>query len=60
MTVTNPLPDAPRFLVDYFIGDTVRVQVKRGAFVQSTSPRVMAVVMDITQEGAENVALTLS
>ena len=60
ITITEPLPDAPRFLVDYFIGDTVRVQIRRGSLVYSGSPRVMGVTVDINQEGYERASVTFA
>ena len=60
ISISEPLPGAPRFLVDYFIGDTIRVQVVRGAFTYTGSPRVYDVSMDIDQEGYEKVSMVLS
>lgn len=60
VTISDPLPGAPRAIVDYNIGDTVRVQIKRGALAYSGSPRVMAFSMDLDAEGFEKVSVTFA
>lgn len=61
VTITQPLPDAPRAFVDYDAGDTIRVNIKRGAMTLTNAAlRVHGFDLAIDQEGAENVTLTLA
>lgn len=57
--ITDPLPNGPRFQVDYFLGDTVRAACRVGSmrFADQTL-RVHGVDVRVDQNGRESVNVT--
>ncbi len=60
VTVGSPLPGIPRAFEHYDLGDTIRVNVRKGAFVVNSAPRVHAFDLTIDQEGREMPTLTFA
>lgn len=51
VTIADPLPDAPQPFVDYDIGDTVYVDVRRGALSYTGALRVMSYTLTVGPNG---------